>query len=95
MKKKKTIFAPNLRETLLLEDCLITGPQIKHKMVTECARKSPQTTKKLAKNQLGPDNNPYLAQIITPEKAKLGPDSTYIYTYIHLWYPRTINRKYM
>ena len=29
--------------------------------------------------KLGPDNNPYLDQIIIPETPKLGPDDIYIY----------------
>ena len=33
--------------------------------------------KQSAKNDLGPDNNPYLAQIITLDKAKLGPDNNF------------------
>ena len=57
-------------------------------MITECA-KLLETTIKQAKNDLGPDNNPYLpylAQTITPEEAKLGPDNnftTYIYIHTH------------
>ena len=37
-------------------------------------------------NKLGPDNKPYLDQIITPETPKLGPDNnftTHIYIYIN------------
>ena len=41
------------------------------------------------KNRVGPDNNPYLAQIITPEKARLGPDNNFTkkktkYIYIYM-----------
>ena len=45
--------------------------------------------------QLGPDNNTYLAQIITPEMAKLGPDNNFtVYIYIYIW-PRPRFRAYV
>ena len=56
-------------------------------MKIECA-KIARNHYKYARNDLGPDNNPYLAQIITPEKAKLGPDNNFtacIYTYIYIY----------
>ena len=38
-------------------------------------------------DKLGPDNNPHLSQIITPENAKLGPSqqANYIYIYCFLY----------
>ena len=39
--------------------------------------KTLENTIKLAQNQLGPDNNPYLDQIITLIKAKLGPANNF------------------
>ena len=51
-------------------------------------KKSLETTTKISKNDRGPDNNPYLAQRITPEKAKLGPDYNiciYIYLSTHVY----------
>ena len=38
---------------------------------------------KYAKKKPGPDNNPYCAHIVTPERAKLGPDKNFIYIYIY------------
>ena len=44
-------------------------------MTTDCFKKSLETSTKIGlKNKLGADNNPFLDQIITPERAKLGPD---------------------
>ena len=39
------------------------------------SKKAPETAIKTGSNDLGPVNNPYLAQIITLWKAKLGPDN--------------------
>ena len=53
-------------------------------MITE-QKKSPETPIFKCENQLGPDNNIDLAQIITLETPKLGPDNiftAYIYIYI-------------
>ena len=58
-------------------------------MITVCVQKSLETTIFIGWKQLGPDNNTYLAQIITPEKAKLGPDNNftaYIYIYIYFFF---------
>ena len=51
-------------------------------MITECAKNRLEPLLKLAKNHLGPDNNPYVAQIVTPERAKFGPHNNYIYIYM-------------
>ena len=58
-------------------------------MITEWFQKPLETTKK-DKNKLGPGSNPYLEQIITLSRAKLGPDNNftsyiYTYTYIHIY----------
>ena len=50
------------------------------------SQKSLETTIFIGKKQLGPDNNTYLAQIITPKMAKLGWDNNftaYIYIRTH------------
>ena len=57
-----------------------------HKLITECFKKSFETPFKQAKDKLVPDNNPYLDQIITPERAKLGPDTNFtIYMYVCMY----------
>ena len=56
-------------------------------------QKSLETTIFYRLKQLGPDNNTYLAQIITPKMAKLGPDNnftTYIYIYIYIYICRRV-----
>ena len=40
-------------------------------MIIQCAKNRFKPLQKQAKNKLGPDNNPYLDQIITPERANL------------------------
>ena len=52
-------------------------------------QKSFETTISIGEKQLGPDNNTYLAQIITPKMAKLGPDDNFtahIYIYIYIYW---------
>ena len=55
-------------------------------MITVCAKNRLKPLIVIGQKQLGPDNNTYLAQIITPKMAKLGPDNNFtanIYIYIY------------
>ena len=56
-------------------------------MITE-QKKWSETPIFIVRKQLGPDNNPYLDQIITPEPPQLGPEnnfSQHIYIYTHTY----------
>ena len=61
-------------------------------MITVCAKNRLKPLFYRLK-QLGPDNNTYLAQIITPKMAKLGPDNNftaYIYISIYIYLSHSI-----
>ena len=54
-------------------------------MITE-QKKSPETLFSKRENKLGPVNDPTLDQIMTPQKAKLGPENNFTaYTYIYIF----------
>ena len=55
-------------------------------MITEQNKKRLKPLFSYCKNQLGPDNNFDLAQLITLENPKLGPDNNFTaYIYIYIW----------
>ena len=63
-------------------------------MITECVTNRLKPLYNRLQNKLGPDNDPYLDQIITPETTKLGPDNdftAYAYTYIYIERDRQID----